>query len=49
MPSKNVWNDDSFDEEDVCPDCHKSNGRSGSMEFWNSPLSDEDTKWLQDN
>lgn len=31
-------------EEDICLYCHKSNGRSGSVEFWNSPLSDKVAK-----
>ena len=34
-------------DSDICPYCHKSNGRSYDVEFFNKPLSDDEIKKLQ--
>ena len=36
-------------DDDICPYCHESNGRSGDVEFYNEPLSDEEVKGLKKN
>ena len=36
-------------DDDICPYCHESNGRSGDVEFYNEPLSDGDVKSLKKN
>ena len=36
-------------DDDICPYCHESNGRSGDVEFYNEPLSDIEVKSLKKN
>ena len=36
-------------DDDICPYCHESNGRSGDVEFYNEPFSDVGVKILKEN